>query len=120
MSGTPGHTACAVFTFKDQESKEKFIEFSKDWKYPLNMIDFETSTVALPYFKGMRPYETVAFQFSHHIMHEDGNVEHFNDYISWEPNTYPNIEFVKELKPKVFVWIHTDGLVGIRIVLPRP
>ena len=27
MSGTPGHTACAVFTFKDQESKEKFIEF---------------------------------------------------------------------------------------------
>ena len=27
MSETPGHTACAVFTFKDQESKEKFIEF---------------------------------------------------------------------------------------------
>lgn len=78
--------------------KEKFMEFSKDWKYPLNMIDFETSTVALPYFKGMRPYETVAFQFSHHIMHEDGNVEHFNDYISWEPNTYPNVEFVRELK----------------------
>ena len=27
MSETPGHTACAVFTFKDQESKEKFVEF---------------------------------------------------------------------------------------------
>ena len=27
MSDTHSHTACAVFTFKDQESKEKFIEF---------------------------------------------------------------------------------------------
>ena len=27
MSEKSGHTACAVFTFKDQESKEKFIEF---------------------------------------------------------------------------------------------
>lgn len=26
MSNTP-HTACAVFTFKDQESKQKFIDF---------------------------------------------------------------------------------------------
>ena len=62
------------------------------------MIDFETSVVALPYFKGMSPYETVAFQFSHHILHEDGKVEHFNDFISWEQGEYPNLAFVRALK----------------------
>ena len=64
--------------------KDDFETMQAGWKYPLNMIDFETSVVALPYFKGMAPYETVAFQFSHHIMYKDGRVEHFNDFISWE------------------------------------
>ena len=42
------------------------------WKFPLHFIDFETSTVALPFTKG-EPYEQVAFQFSHHIYYENGN-----------------------------------------------
>ena len=40
----------------------------KDWKFPLHMIDFETTAVALPFYKGLRPYEQVAFQFSDHII----------------------------------------------------
>jgi hypothetical protein len=78
--------------------KDDFESLHSGWKYPLNMIDFETSVVALPYFKGMSPYETVAFQFSHHILHEDGRVEHFNDFISWEQGEYPNLMFVRALK----------------------
>ncbi len=38
------------------------VEMSK-WQYPYHMIDFETSTVALPFYAGMRPYEAIAFQF---------------------------------------------------------
>lgn len=68
------------------------------WKYPLHMIDFETSTIALPFFKGMRPYETVAFQFSHHIIRENGYVEHIGEFIQVEPGRFPNFEFVRELK----------------------
>ena len=78
--------------------KSDFDSMRSKWQYPLNMIDFETSVVALPYFKGMAPYETVAFQFSHHIMHEDGKVEHHNDFISWEQGEYPNLMFVRALK----------------------
>jgi hypothetical protein len=78
--------------------KSDFDTMRSKWQYPLNMIDFETSVVALPYFKGMAPYETVAFQFSHHIMHEDGRVEHHNDFISWEQGEYPNLMFVRALK----------------------
>lgn len=78
--------------------KDEFLIEKEKWDYPLNMIDFETSTVALPYFKGMAPYETVAFQFSHHLLYEDGRVEHYNDFISWEAGKYPNLEFVRALK----------------------
>ena len=78
--------------------KDDFETMQAGWKYPLNMIDFETSVVALPYFKGMAPYETVAFQFSHHIMHKDGRVEHLNDFISWEQGEYPNLAFARALK----------------------
>ncbi|MGB1004798.1 MAG: DUF2779 domain-containing protein, partial [Salibacteraceae bacterium] len=34
------------------------------FNYPLHFIDFETSMVAIPFNKGQRPYEQVAFQFS--------------------------------------------------------
>ena len=68
------------------------------WKYPFHMIDFETSTTAIPFFKGMRPYESVAFQFSHHILHEDGSVEHANQFLMAEPKEFPNYEFLRALK----------------------
>ena len=64
-----------------------------DWKFPLHFIDFETSAPALPFINGMKPYENVAFQFSHHIMHEDGRVEHAGEFICDEPEVFPNFIF---------------------------
>lgn len=68
------------------------------WRYPYHMIDFETTSVALPFYKGMKPYEQVAFQFSHHIIHEDGRIEHLGQYINDEKHFFPNFEFIKQLK----------------------
>lgn len=68
------------------------------WNYPLHFIDFETSTVALPFNKGRHPYEQVAFQFSHHIYHKDGSIEHASEYINSEAGFFPNFEFIRELK----------------------
>ena len=73
----------------------------RGWVYPLHMIDFETSTIALPFFKGMRPYETIAFQFSHHVMYEDGSVEHVGEFIQTTPGHFPNFEFVRALKKEL-------------------
>lgn len=70
----------------------------KSWVFPLHMIDFETSTVALPFTAGRRPYEQVAFQFSHHIIHKDGRIEHADEYISNIPGEFPNFLFVRALK----------------------
>ena len=68
------------------------------WKYPLHMIDFETTAVALPFYEGMRPYEQVAFQFSHHVIEQDGTVRHAGQYINTEKHKFPNFEFVRKLK----------------------
>ena len=66
--------------------------------YPLHFIDFETSAVALPFTKGRKPYEQVAFQFSHHIYYENGIIEHANEYINCESGFFPNFEFLRRLK----------------------
>lgn len=78
--------------------KEELKEEMKSWIYPLHFIDFETSAVALPFNKGRKPYEQVAFQFSHHVVYENGTIEHANEFLLAEAGTFPNFEFVRALK----------------------
>ena len=73
----------------------------KKWKFPLHMIDFETTAVALPLYKGLRPYEQVAFQFSHHIIEADGSIRHAGQYLNTKPHHNPNFEFVEKLKEQL-------------------
>ncbi len=75
-------------------------EMSK-WKYPLHFIDFETCMVAIPFSKGRRPYEQIAFQFSHHMVYADGRIEHKGQYINAIPGHFPNFDFVRALKKEL-------------------
>ena len=68
------------------------------WTYPLHFIDFETSTVALPFSNGLKPYEQIAFQFSHHIYYKKGKIEHATEYLNNKPGFFPNFEFIRTLK----------------------
>lgn len=77
--------------------KEGLKDEMNKWKFPLHFIDFETSTVALPFTAGRSPYEQVAFQFSHHIYHEDGTVSHQTQFISNTPGEFPNFIFARNL-----------------------
>ena len=78
------------------------------WVYPYHFIDFETSTVPLPFHKGRNPYEQVAFQFSHHIYYEDGRLEHANEYINTTPGEFPNFIFSQHLLDAL---IHDEGTI---------
>jgi hypothetical protein len=69
-----------------------------NWKFPLHFIDFETSTVALPFTAGRKPYEQVAFQFSHHIYYEDGTIKHKSEFISNTSGEFPNFIFARALR----------------------
>ncbi len=82
------------------------------WKFPLHMIDFETTAVALPYYEGMRPYEQVAFQFSHHIIEKttDGgySIRHAGQYLNKDVAKFPNFEFVRALREALG---HDEGTI---------
>ena len=82
------------------------------WKYPLHMIDFETTAVALPYYEGMRPYEQVAFQFSHHIIEQtaDGGytIRHAGQFLNQDVTKFPNFEFVRALREQLG---HDEGTI---------
>jgi hypothetical protein len=93
------------------------------WNYPYHLIDFETAAVALPFFKGMRPYEQIAFQFSHHIMEESGDVNHTDEFLLADPGKFPNYEFARALKKSlemdsgsVFMWSHHENTILEKII----
>lgn len=77
----------------------------KSWKFPLHFIDFETSAVALPFYEKMRPYEQIAFQFSHHRVdiNEDGTykITHAGQFINTTPGHFPNFDFIRALKAEL-------------------
>jgi hypothetical protein len=90
--------------------------------YPLHFIDFETSMVAIPFTKGKRPYEQLAFQFSHHIMYEDDSYKHKGEWIEATPGVFPNFDFVRALKKEletdsgtIFRYSHHENTVLCQI-----
>ena len=106
--------------FIDHEYMAK--EMSR-WCYPLNFIDFETSTSALPFHIGMNPYESVAFQFSHHTMDKDGSLKHTNQFLLSETGRFPNYEFARALQAAlsendgtVFMWSSHENTILSHII----
>jgi len=81
--------------------KENLLREIESWTYPLHFIDFETSMAAIPFNKGRRPYEGIAFQFSHHVIYENGKIEHKGQYLNTEPGVFPNYEFIRKLKDEL-------------------
>lgn len=71
------------------------------WVFPLHFIDFETTMAAIPFNAGRRPYEGVAFQFSHHMVHGDGTVEHAGEYLNAERGVFPNYSFLRALRAQL-------------------
>jgi hypothetical protein len=93
------------------------------WRYPLNFIDFETSTSALPFHIGMNPYESVAFQFSHHTLDKDGSLKHANQFLLAEAGRFPNYEFARALQAAlsendgtVFMWSSHENTILSHII----
>lgn len=67
----------------------------KRMEYPVHFLDFETLVLAVPRYAGTRPYQTVPFQWSDHVLHENGVLEH-RDYLC-EEDKDPREEFARTL-----------------------
>ena len=70
-------------------------EFLDTIKYPINFFDFETFQNAIPRFSNQRPYAQMPFQYSLHILHEDGELEH-KEFLGDE-NSDPRLELIKQM-----------------------
>lgn len=94
-------TKCTLADQSPYFDKINIKRIMQSWEFPLHFIDFETSTVAIPFHKGRRPYEQIAFQFSHHTIDRDGKLKHAGEFIAAEPGKFPNFEFVRALRDAV-------------------
>ena len=89
---------------------EKLQSELMDVEYPVHFLDFETIGPAVPYYAGTRPFQIIPFQWSDHILFEDGSLEprHF----LWEEQTDPREEFARTLLEilgeKGTIFIYTD------------
>jgi len=55
---------------------EKIQAFVSELTYPIYHLDFETFQQAIPQWQGIRPFMQIPFQYSLHIEHADGRLEH--------------------------------------------
>lgn len=90
----------------------------ESWRYPLHFIDFETCAPALPFHIGMKPFESVAFQFSHHVLEADGSLRHADEFLLARAGQFPNFEFIRSLRHAleadegtVFCWAAHENTV---------
>jgi hypothetical protein len=85
-------------------------------EYPLHFIDFETSALAVPYYAGMKPYQSAAFQWSCHTIAAPGAAPVHREWINCE-DYFPNTAFARALRQCVgtsgtaFMWAHHERTV---------
>jgi len=92
------NAALQVERHKSQEisiNKEEITAFLNTIEYPINFFDFETFQNAIPRFDNQRPYAQMPFQYSLHILHEDGTLEH-REFLGDE-NSDPREDLAKQL-----------------------
>ena len=66
--------------------KEKIQAQFGDLQYPLYFLDYETLACGIPKFDITYPYQQTVFQYSLHIVHESGDIEHI-EYIHKDIST---------------------------------
>tara|TARA_B100001079_G_C16391695_1_gene507142 strand:- start:498 stop:2030 length:1533 start_codon:yes stop_codon:yes gene_type:complete len=76
-------------------NKEAIKNFVDSLSYPIYHFDFETFNPAIPKFKGLSSFEIYPFQYSIHIEHEDGSLEH-KEYLA-DPDIDPREEIARRM-----------------------
>ena len=81
---------------------------------PMHFIDFETSRLALPYHRGMRPYGLVTFQWSCHTVTSAGTAPVHREWLN-DTDVWPNLKFAQSLREAVgddgpvLTWSHFEA-----------
>ncbi|MBD3220988.1 DUF2779 domain-containing protein, partial [bacterium] len=81
----------------DELVRDELADELAAWEYPLHFVDFETVAPAIPFHAGLRPYQSLAFQFSCHHLDADGTITH-DQWLATDAGVYPNHEFLVRLR----------------------
>jgi len=85
-------------------------------KKKIHFIDFETSRMALPYHKGMRPYENIAFQWSCHTLDTTTSTLRHKEWINTN-EAFPNFLFAESLMNatndggEIMIWSKHENII---------
>ncbi len=61
----------------------------KGLRYPLYFLDYETFAPAIPLFDRTKPYQQICFQYSLHVLHENGELLHHEFLATGQENPIP-------------------------------
>lgn len=98
----------------DSEGAKKDLE---NHSLPAYFLDFETIQFAVPIWKGTSPYRFIPFQFSLHILAENGNLEHreFLDLSGQDPSLLFASPLIKDCGTKGPVFVYNAAFEKTRI-----
>ncbi len=82
---------------KTHINKEKLRGFLGALQHPIFYLDFETFTKAIPMFDGLKSHAQVPFQFSLHIVENDGTKPQHYEFL-YDGQGDPRKEFLQELQ----------------------
>jgi len=68
--------------------------------FPLQFFDYEGYSSAIPRFDGFGAYEQVPFQYSLHILHEDGQLEH-KEFLITDPQDDLTLPLIEQMKKDI-------------------
>jgi len=86
-----------VITGNTHVEKEEIQQFLDRLEYPLYYLDFETFGPAIPIYDGTRPYQTIPFQFSLHIVENDESEPVHHSFLATEIDD-PRPQLLRELQ----------------------
>ena len=84
--------------------------------YPVTFLDFEWECFAIPPYEGMRPYDVLLFEYSIHVLHRDGTLDHRVFLSTHDDRRELALSLLKDMpKYGTIMAYNADGAEKIRI-----
>tara|TARA_Y100000590_G_scaffold319188_1_gene361208 strand:+ start:353 stop:1840 length:1488 start_codon:yes stop_codon:yes gene_type:complete len=96
LNGYPSFQYLAHIKGKAVVDSNEILRTFNDLEFPIHFLDYETYTTAIPKFDRCWPWQQMPFQYSVHVLNNDGSLEH-KEYILKEPSKDMTLALVENL-----------------------
>ncbi len=89
-----------VRTGEERVNTKQLRELLGSMRYPYHFLDYETFQTPVPLYSGTWPFQQVPFQYSVHVLHEDGTLEH-REFLWTQPGQPPVRPLAESLREHI-------------------